>query len=101
MVSLIVDFEWDEAEDLINRQNHGLGFAEAPELFESGIECLEIFDVDHSESEDRFIAIGPIARGLIVVVYTEPEEETVRIISAREATRREQSQFRKYMDGIQ
>ena len=96
-----MNFEWDEAKELTNRQKHGLGFAEAAQLFESGGEYLEIFDVDHSESEDRFIAIGPIARGLIVVVYTEPEEDTVRIISAREATRREQSLFREYMDGIQ
>jgi uncharacterized DUF497 family protein len=69
-----VNFEWDEAKDLTNQQNHGLGFAEAAELLESGVEYLEIFDLDHSESEDRFIAIGPVARGLIVVVYTEPEE---------------------------
>jgi uncharacterized DUF497 family protein len=94
-----VDVEWDEAKDLANRQKHALGFAEAAELFESGVDYLEIFDVDHSESEDRFIAIGPIARGLIVVIYTEPEEDTVRIISAREATRCEQSLFREHMDG--
>ena len=96
-----MDFEWDEAKDLTNRQKRGLGFAEAAQLFESGGEYLEIFDVNHSESEDRFIAIGPIARGLIVVVYTEPEEDTVRIISMRETTRREQSLFREYMEGIQ
>ena len=95
-----MDVEWDEAKDLANRQKHGLGFAEAAELFESGVDYLEIFDVDHSESEDRFIAIGPIARGLIVVIYAEPDEDTVRIVSAREATRREQSLFRDYMDGI-
>lgn len=95
-----MDFEWDEAKDLTNRQKHGLGFTEAAQLFESGDEYLEIFDVDHSESEDRFIAIGPIASGLIVVVYIEPEEDTIRIISAREATRREQALFREYMDGI-
>jgi uncharacterized DUF497 family protein len=35
-----------------------------------------------------------------VVVYIEPEEDTIRIISAREATRREQALFREYMDGI-
>jgi uncharacterized DUF497 family protein len=93
-----VEGEWDEAKDLTNRQKHGLGFAEAAELFESGAEHLEIFDSEHSESEDRFIAIGPITRGLIVVVYTEPEEVVVRIISAREATRREQALFRDYMD---
>ena len=96
-----MNFEWDEAKDLANRQKHDLGFAEAAQLFESGDEYLDIFDVDHSESEDRFIAIGPIARGLIVVVYIEPEKDTIRIISARKATRREQSLFRDYMDGIQ
>ena len=95
-----MDVEWDDAKDLANRRHHGLGFGEAAELFESGVDYLEIFDVDHSESEDRFIAIGPIARGLIVVVYTEPEEHTIRIISARKATRREQSLFREHMDGI-
>jgi uncharacterized DUF497 family protein len=73
-----VDFEWDDAKDLTNRRNHSLGFGEAAERFESGVEYLEIFDLDHSESKDRFIVTGPIARGLIVVVYTEPEEDTVR-----------------------
>lgn len=94
-----MEFEWDEAKDLANQHKHGLAFAEAAELFESGNEYLEIFDADHSEDEDRFIAIGPIARGLIVVAFTEPEEGMVRIISAREATRREQALFRDYMDG--
>lgn len=51
---------------------------------ESSAEYLELFDADHAGSEDRFIAIGPIASGLIVVVYTEPEDDVVRIISARE-----------------
>jgi len=59
-----IDDYVDSEGALANRQNHGLRFAEAAELFESGVEHLEIFDVDHSESEDRFIAIGPIARGL-------------------------------------
>jgi uncharacterized DUF497 family protein len=95
-----VEFEWDETKGSSNQQKHGLAFSEAAQLFRSGDEYLEIFDADHSEGEDRFIAIGPIARGLIVVVYTEPEEGVVRIMSAREATQRERSLFRNYMDGI-
>jgi len=47
-----VDFEWDDAKDLTNRRQHGLGLGEAAELFESGVEYLEIFDADQSESED-------------------------------------------------
>ena len=59
-----------------NQRKHGLSFAEARQLFESGADYLEIFDVEHSELEDRLIAIGPIDRGLVVVIYTEREEDS-------------------------
>ena len=94
----MVDFEWDEAKDLGNQQKHGLSFSEVKELFESGAEYIEIFDEDHSETEDRFIGIGPINRGLVVVIYTEPEEDLVRIIGARPANKREQDLYRSHMD---
>jgi uncharacterized DUF497 family protein len=81
-----VPFEWDEAKDRSNQRKHGLSFAEAQRLFESGADYLDIFDAEHSEFEDRFIAIGPIDRGLVVIVYTEREEGLVRIIGARWAT---------------
>jgi uncharacterized DUF497 family protein len=93
-----VNFEWDDAKDLANRRKHGLSFTEAQRLFESGDDYLEIFDREHSDFEDRFIAIGPIDRGLIVVVYTEREEDTIRIIGARWATQREGSRYHSYMD---
>jgi len=89
---------WDEAKDLENQRKHGLSFDEAEELFAPGSDYLEIFDDDHSESEDRFIGIGPIARGLILVVWTEPEDDTRHIISARWATKREQALYHSYMD---
>jgi uncharacterized DUF497 family protein len=60
---------WDEAKNLANRRKHGVSFEEAAELFASGSDYLEIFDKAHSESEDRFIAIGSVTRGLILVVY--------------------------------
>ena len=49
--------------------------------------------------EDRFIAIGPIRGGVVVVAHTEREEGVVRIISARWATEQEKSMFRAYMRG--
>jgi hypothetical protein len=61
------------------------------QFFESGADYLEIFDEEHSEFEDRFIAIGPIDRGLVVVVYKEREEKVIRIIGACLATKREQA----------
>ena len=81
---------WDDAKNVANQRRHGVSFEEASELFTSGVDYLEIFDADHSVEEDRFIAIGPIRRGLILIVWTERDEETIRLISARWATKSEQ-----------
>lgn len=91
-------FEWDDAKDQNNQKKHGVSFAEAQQLFESSDDYLEIFDAEHSEAEDRFITIGPIDRGIVVVVYTEREEDLIRIIGARFANKREQALFRSHMD---
>jgi uncharacterized DUF497 family protein len=61
---------WDEAKNIANQRKHGVSFDEAKERFISNVDYLEIFDDAHSEVEDRFIAIGPIARGLVLVVWT-------------------------------
>jgi uncharacterized DUF497 family protein len=58
---------------------------------------LKFFDAAHSDIEDRFISIGPIARGVVLVVWTERDEKTTRIISARFATRREVGLYRRHM----
>ena len=91
-------FEWDDAKDRSNKKKHGVSFTEARQLFESGEDFLEIFDAEHSEAEDRFFAIGPIDRGIVVVVYTEREENVIRITGARFANKREQELFRSHMD---
>jgi uncharacterized protein len=92
-----VKVAWEEAKDLANRRKHGVSFEEAKELFTSGIDYLEIFDDVHSDMEDRFIAIGPITRGLVLVVWTERDEDTIRIISARWATKHEQKLFHNFL----
>lgn len=92
---------WDDAKNRANQRKHGVSFEEAAELFRSGRDYLEIFDDEHALTEDRFIAIGPIRLGLILVVWTERDEEIVRIVSARFATRREQSLHRSYVDETQ
>lgn len=87
---------WDEAKNLANQKKHGISFDEAQNLFTSG-DYLEIFDEEHSETEERFVAIGLIVRGLIVVVWTQSEEDTIHIISARFATKREKKLYESYM----
>ena len=80
---------WDKAKSHTNQAKHGISFEEASELFSSRADYLEIFDEAHSIDEDRFIAIGPIRRGVVLVVSSEQDETTLRIISARWATKRE------------
>jgi uncharacterized protein len=92
-----VRITWDRKKERLNIAKHRVGFREAEELFTSGVDFLEIFDGAHSELEERFIAIGPIRRGLILVVYTERNEDVVRIITARWATKRERTLYRDYM----
>jgi len=95
-----VKVEWDDAKDLANQRKHDVSFEEAAELFSSDVECLEIFDHLHSEVEDRFISIGPIRRGLVMVVWTERLEDVVRIISARWARNGEAERYRTYLEKV-
>lgn len=90
--------EWDDDKNRSNQKTHGVSFEEAAELFTSDIDYLEIFDAAHSDVEDRFIAIGPITRGLVLVVWTERDEDTIRIISARWTTKREQRLYRDHLE---
>jgi uncharacterized protein len=85
--------EWDSAKNAENFAKHGISFGEASSLLLGAADCMEVFDRAHSDEEDRFVAIGPIARGIIVVVFTERKEDDIRIISARAATRRERRRY--------
>jgi uncharacterized DUF497 family protein len=95
-----VSVAWDDAKNATNKRKHGISFEEAGELFRSGVTYLEIFDHEHSVTADRFIAIGPIRRGLVLVGWTYRDEETVRIIGARWATETERALYRTYMGNM-
>jgi len=95
-----MNFEWDSEKDRLNRRLHGVSFDEAKELFTGDDDSLEIYDVGHSDDEDRFIGIGPIRAGLVLVVYTVRSEEAIRIISARWATESEARLYRQTMGMI-
>jgi hypothetical protein len=91
---------WDDAKNRANQRKHRVSFEEASVLFQSGSDYLEIFDAKNSATEDRFIAIGPIRRGLVLIVWTERDEDTIRIISARWAEDDEKALYRTSMDEI-
>ena len=73
----------------MNRQKHGIGFADVPSLFDYPM--VTFLDQRIEYGEDRWIGIGWLGDILVVVVYTEPKTGTTRIISARKANRHEQS----------
>jgi uncharacterized DUF497 family protein len=61
---------------------------------------LEVYDVYHSEAEDRFKSIGPVTRGLVLVVWTERSDDLVRIISAWWATKTEERMYGDYLERL-
>ena len=58
---------------------------------------LEVYDVEHSDTEDRFQRIGMSRRGVLMVVYTERAADVIRIISARRADRAEQARYNLFL----
>jgi uncharacterized DUF497 family protein len=71
-------------------------FDEAAELLASETGFLGIYDEYHSEDEARFIAIGPAGGSFIVVIYTERDDDVLRVISARTATKAERGMYEDF-----
>ncbi|ANB02584.1 BrnT family toxin [Ectothiorhodospira sp. BSL-9] len=89
-------FDWDPHKDAVNRKKHGVSFQEARTAFTDEFARL-IADPDHTDVEDRFILLGvSIQSRLLVVCHCVREGETIRIISARKANRREQKVYEVY-----
>lgn len=87
-----MEFDWDDSKANINLSKHGISFEEAKSVFADPF-YVDFYDPDHSDDEDRYIIIGESQRHrLLVVAYTERGQVT-RLISAREATRREKETY--------
>ena len=91
-----MNVEWDENKAATNQQKHGITFQEAAPVVQDE-DALQIFDPDHSEDEDRFILLGKssILRILVVCHCYRANDDVIRIISARKATRNESSTYKK------
>lgn len=88
-----MEFEWDLSKAITNEKKHGINFSEATTVFGDPLE-LTISDPEHSSGEFRFLSIGKSNVGnLLVVSYTERQQNRIRIISARKAMRQEQKYY--------
>jgi uncharacterized DUF497 family protein len=87
-------FTWDPQKAKLNENKHGVSFEEASTVFYDPFAKLG-HDPDHSEQEDRYILIGHSqASNLLFVIHVYAENEnTVRIVSARKATKKEKHDF--------
>ena len=87
-----IEFEWDEKKAQFNFKKHKISFEESVTVFHDPL-LATMFDPDHSDDEQRYIAIGQSAKGRILIIsYTERQSRT-RIISCRKATSQEQETY--------
>ncbi len=89
-----ISFEWDEKKSVSNKKKHGISFEEGRTVF-ADENALLIHDPDHSDDEDRFVMLGLSARLRVLVICHSYRRDltSIRIISARKATRFEQKKY--------
>lgn len=83
-----MQFEWDTAKAAENLAKHGVSFEEAATVFRDRLSATGA-DPDHSVGEERFITFGVSTSGRLLVLAHTERGDTIRIISARLATRGE------------
>ncbi|MFA6293244.1 MAG: BrnT family toxin [Victivallales bacterium] len=90
-------FEWDAKKADKNRQKHSVVFTEAATVF--GDPLSETFpDPDHSFGEFRYLTIGQSMAGRLLVIGHTDRGDTIRIITARQATTQERHYYENKRD---
>jgi len=88
-------FEWSDDKNRINIKKHGIDFNDVSEMFNQ--EMLSTLDLREDYGEERWVSIGWLKSLLGVVVYVEKYGDSIRIISARKATKYEVKRYEKYI----
>lgn len=93
-IHIAMDFEWDEQKARNNVGKHGINFEEAVTCFYDPLQ-VAFYDPAHSEDEGREILIGHSNENRLLLVAYTLRKDIIRIISARQATRREAKDYEK------
>ncbi len=95
-----LSFEWDAAKNKSNIAKHHISFDEAQTVFFDP-DARVIDDLEHSAEEERFIILGlsRTPRLLVVCHCCRTTKQTIRIVSARKATKTEAKQYVAYLKG--
>lgn len=87
--------EWDQKKRKENVRKHGFDFADAGEIFE--LPLLTAVDSREPYGEDRFVGIGFLRQRVVVVVFVEQDDDTIRIVSPRKALKHERERFAAFL----
>ena len=92
-----LDITWDPVKAQTNLSKHGVSFTQAASVLLDPL-ALTVFDAAHSDQEERWFTLGQALDGTLLAIAhtyqsTGPDTATVRLISARAATRREREQY--------
>ena len=95
-------FSWDPQKAIANFDKHGISFEESATIFTDSL-GLDWEDLTHASQGKRYKRLGKSSQGnILLVVYTvrrtKDEKETIRIISARWASRKERKAYAKPAD---
>jgi uncharacterized protein len=90
-----MEFEWDQQKNIENIAKHDFNFVDAPKIFRFAMRIT--LDERQNYGEDRWVGIGMVDGRTVVVVFTEPDEGTVRIISIRKALPYERKLYDEYL----
>jgi uncharacterized DUF497 family protein len=85
-------YTWNDAKSRLNIRKHGIDFVDVPSMFQHPM--VTFLDQRKDYGEERWIGIGILKTILAVVVFSEPGENTIRIISARKANHYENKIYR-------
>jgi uncharacterized DUF497 family protein len=88
-------FEWDAGKATLNIRKHRVSFEEAETAALDALSKTSP-DPNHSFDENRFITLGFSARRRLLVVSYTHRGDSIRIISARTATRLERELYEEY-----
>ncbi|MBS3963954.1 MAG: BrnT family toxin [Methylomonas sp.] len=85
-------YGWDENKAATNLVKHGVSFEEAKTVFDDPL-YVDFHDPDHSYGERRFILLGQSTQGRLLFVSYLERRDSIRLISAREATPSERKAY--------
>ncbi len=88
-------FEWDERKNESNIEKHDIDFNDAALVFTSPMRVIS--DTRYEYGEDRSIGFGLLDNRVVVVAFTESEDDVIRVISIRRALAHEQKQYERYL----